>query len=294
MIGGRAAEYHLASFANNSTKTDKILKGDRKCGTLIVFLDIDKWKNAKRPSLDDVDALSHGKPTKSKVGSRATPHHLYRHEHTVFLTAKRKEYCVVQCKSRVNVANIWYLWCLAKGIPCVHVYHSYPPNKRHCQDVVTVDLSTVLLSKGKGKGLKRSKQLSAVLTDRYHVLCEQLRQSGYLSEIPPSSHQIRGVVEKGTVNISQFEILCYDKKTVNENWSQTENSNDHLQDETKILRNEFVPLHKFHLPLHFDDDGDKDTKIGYRGTQTESINGIYDFSIRSLAREVVALWKSLA
>jgi len=154
--------------------------------SLTLILDMKKWRSAKRPSLDDVEALSHGKPTRTKVGSRGIPHHLYKHEREAFEAAKRRNYCKVHKKDRVNIANIWYLWCLAKGMPCIHYYYTPPYH-----DSFVVDLSTIEASKGQ-KGIKATNYA-------YCAMLQHLMGLSYLKQVKQEKNS-------GDMFIAEFSL----------------------------------------------------------------------------------------
>lgn len=71
-----------------------------------------------RLTKDDVERLSRGFPSKSRVGSRATPHRLTQKERIIFEAAKRDGYLKVPLVgTRVNLINIYTLWCEATEQP---------------------------------------------------------------------------------------------------------------------------------------------------------------------------------
>lgn len=69
-------------------------------------------------SIDDVYNLAKGKPTKSKIGSRAIPARLNKYEWEQFETAQKKGFLVVTDKTRWALQNIWVLYCEARNIEC--------------------------------------------------------------------------------------------------------------------------------------------------------------------------------
>ena len=69
-------------------------------------------------SIDDVYNLAKGKPTKAKIGSRAIPARLNKHEWEQFEIAQKKGFLVVTDKTRWALQNIWVLYCEARGIEC--------------------------------------------------------------------------------------------------------------------------------------------------------------------------------
>ena len=69
-----------------------------------------------RPTKDDVERLSRGKPTRAKIGSRQIPHRLNHKEHILFEAAQRQGFLKVPAAGiRPNVLNIYRLWCDAEG-----------------------------------------------------------------------------------------------------------------------------------------------------------------------------------
>jgi len=73
------------------------------------------------------------------------PHHLCIHERGSFEAAKRRGFCSAKESDRANVANIWYLWCQAKRIPCIHVCQYRSADR---PDDIIVDLSTLEARRG--------------------------------------------------------------------------------------------------------------------------------------------------
>jgi hypothetical protein len=73
-----------------------------------------------RPSRDDVEKLSRGLPTRSKLGSRAVGHRLTQKERILFEAAKRQGFLKIPVTGlRANVENIYRLWCEAQSRECV-------------------------------------------------------------------------------------------------------------------------------------------------------------------------------
>eukprot|EP00629_Pelagomonadales_sp_RCC1024_P019189 CAMPEP_0119290230 /NCGR_PEP_ID=MMETSP1329-20130426/40407_1 /TAXON_ID=114041 /ORGANISM="Genus nov. species nov., Strain RCC1024" /LENGTH=138 /DNA_ID=CAMNT_0007291045 /DNA_START=79 /DNA_END=491 /DNA_ORIENTATION=- len=84
----------------------------------------DKRVAKARPSKDDVDRISWGKPSKKKgVGSRGTPHRLNAAERDEYERAKRRGY--VECagsawraeRRDAPLLNTWRNWCDAVAAP---------------------------------------------------------------------------------------------------------------------------------------------------------------------------------
>ena len=64
---------------------------------------------------DDVERLSRGKSSRSKIGSRSTPHRLTQKERILFEAAQRQGFLKVPASGiRPNVLNIYRLWCEAE------------------------------------------------------------------------------------------------------------------------------------------------------------------------------------
>ena len=59
--------------------------------------------------LEHIDALSKGKKSGIKLGSRAVPHHLYAYEREEYERALKRWYLIVDQTSRVNLENLWML-----------------------------------------------------------------------------------------------------------------------------------------------------------------------------------------
>jgi hypothetical protein len=73
-----------------------------------------------RPTKDDVERLSHGQPTRSKVGSRQIGHRLTQKERLLFEAAKRQGFLKIPVTGiRPNVCNVYRLWCAAEGRDCI-------------------------------------------------------------------------------------------------------------------------------------------------------------------------------
>ena len=95
-----------------------------------------------RPSKDDVDRISWGKPSKKKgVGSRGTPHRLNEAERAEYDRAKARGYVEVagsawrKERRDAPLLNTWRNWCDAVAIPSISV------QKGTDVDLVVVDLS---------------------------------------------------------------------------------------------------------------------------------------------------------
>ena len=75
-----------------------------------------------RPTKDDVERLSRGKPTRAKIGSRQIPHRLTRKERILFEAAQRQGFLKVSMAGiRSNVLSIYKLWCDAEGVEYIVV-----------------------------------------------------------------------------------------------------------------------------------------------------------------------------
>ena len=69
-----------------------------------------------RPNKDDVERLSHGQPTRAKIGSRRIGHRLTQKERLLFEAAKRQGFLKIPMTGiRPNVCNVYRLWCAAQG-----------------------------------------------------------------------------------------------------------------------------------------------------------------------------------
>jgi hypothetical protein len=64
--------------------------------------------------LEHIDNLRRGRKSWSKIGSRWTPHHLYKYEEVKYSRALKYKYLEVTPKDRVNLKNLWQKVCLAK------------------------------------------------------------------------------------------------------------------------------------------------------------------------------------
>ena len=75
-----------------------------------------------KPTKDDVERLSRGKPTRSRIVSRQIPHRLTQKERILFGAAQRQGFLKVPVAGiRPNVLNIYKLWCDAEGKNCIVV-----------------------------------------------------------------------------------------------------------------------------------------------------------------------------
>jgi hypothetical protein len=95
-----------------------------------------------RPSKDDVDRISWGKPSKKKgVGSRGTPHRLNEAERAEYDRAKSRGYVETagsawrKERRDAPLLNTWRNWCDAVAAPAISV------QKGTDIDLVVVDLS---------------------------------------------------------------------------------------------------------------------------------------------------------
>lgn len=83
----------------------------------------------QRPSRDDVERISYGKPSKRKgVGSRGVPHRLNSDERLLFDFAKRKGWLEVEGsgwrseRREAPIVNTWRNWCDAVARPSVVIH----------------------------------------------------------------------------------------------------------------------------------------------------------------------------
>ncbi len=75
-----------------------------------------------RCTVRDVENLSRGLPTESRIGSRNEGHRLTEKERILFEAAKRLGRLKIPATgSRGNVERIYKLWCEATGAACVIV-----------------------------------------------------------------------------------------------------------------------------------------------------------------------------
>ena len=95
-----------------------------------------------RPSKDDVDRISWGKPSKKKgVGSRGTPHRLNEAERAEYDRAKARGFVEVagsawrKERRDAPLLNTWRNWCDAVALPSISV------QKGTDVDLVVLDLS---------------------------------------------------------------------------------------------------------------------------------------------------------
>ena len=71
-------------------------------------------KRKPKISLDDVESLSRGRPSRSKEGSRMLPHRLTQAERVKLEVAKKRGYLKLSLNApRDNLINVYKLWCQA-------------------------------------------------------------------------------------------------------------------------------------------------------------------------------------
>ena len=111
---------------------------------LVADAETAKRLSKARPSRDDVDRISWGKPSKKKgVGSRGMPHRLNAEEREAYDRAKRAGFVEVggsawRAERRdAPLLNTWRNWCDATGMPSIALQKS----STGTADVVLVDLS---------------------------------------------------------------------------------------------------------------------------------------------------------
>jgi hypothetical protein len=77
--------------------------------------------------IEHIDALSKGKKSGIKLGSRSVPHHLYIYEREEYERALKRWYLIVDASDRVNLENLWMLVCEARKCDCLilHKDHEY-------------------------------------------------------------------------------------------------------------------------------------------------------------------------
>ena len=69
-----------------------------------------------KPTKDDVERLSRGKPTRARIGSRRIGHRLTQRERQLFEAAQRQGFLKIPVTGiRPNVVNVYRLWCAAEG-----------------------------------------------------------------------------------------------------------------------------------------------------------------------------------
>ena len=73
-----------------------------------------KSLNIMKLKLEHIDNLRRGKKSGSKIGSRGTPHHLFKHETFLYEKALKERYLTIDIKSRVNLKNLWSKVCIVK------------------------------------------------------------------------------------------------------------------------------------------------------------------------------------
>mmetsp|Transcript_14809 Transcript_14809/g.37071 ORF Transcript_14809/g.37071 Transcript_14809/m.37071 type:complete len:392 (-) Transcript_14809:26-1201(-) len=101
-----------------------------------------------RPTLDDVERISWGKPARKKcTGSRGVPHRLNQDERMLYVMAKRKGFVEFSGsgyrreRSGAPLVNTYRNWCDARGVASVQLYKAVGSGEEG--DEVVVDLSTL-------------------------------------------------------------------------------------------------------------------------------------------------------
>ncbi|MCP9804361.1 hypothetical protein KBY75_12365 [Cyanobium sp. T1G-Tous] len=78
-----------------------------------------------KPTKGDLERLSRGKSTRSRIGSRQIPHRLTQKERILFEAAQRQGFLKVPVAGiRPNVLNVYKLWCDAEGKDCIVINSS--------------------------------------------------------------------------------------------------------------------------------------------------------------------------
>jgi hypothetical protein len=75
--------------------------------------------------LEHIDALSKGKKSGIRLGSRAVPHHLYAYEREEYERALKRGYLVIDRSDRVNLQNLWMLVSESRGAECLILHKSH-------------------------------------------------------------------------------------------------------------------------------------------------------------------------
>lgn len=81
--------------------------------------------------LEHIDALSKGKKSGIRLGSRAVPHHLYAYEREEYERALKRWYLIVDKTDRANLENLWMLVSESRQTECLILH------KAHDRGVVT-------------------------------------------------------------------------------------------------------------------------------------------------------------
>jgi hypothetical protein len=100
-----------------------------------------------RPTTDDVDRISWGKPAKKKsTGSRGVPHRLNEDERILYDMARRKGFVEIggsgwrKQRRGAPLVNTYRNWCDARAVPAVYLFKS-----KEGIDEVVLDLSPLRL-----------------------------------------------------------------------------------------------------------------------------------------------------
>jgi hypothetical protein len=80
-------------------------------------------KEKPKIDLDDVLALSKGRKSRSKEGSRMLPHRLTQSERVKLAVAQKRGYLKLPLKTlRDNLLNVYKLWCQATNRELIVIY----------------------------------------------------------------------------------------------------------------------------------------------------------------------------
>jgi hypothetical protein len=98
--------------------------------------------------LEHIDNLRRGKKSWAKIGSRWTPHHLYKYEEVQYQRALKNRYLEVTTKDRDNLINLREKVCMAQW------WTNYLLIKIHWEDNASVLRENAEIKKGEIKEMK--------------------------------------------------------------------------------------------------------------------------------------------
>lgn len=135
--------------------------------------DPDAW----RPTADDVDRISFGKPAKKKMtGSRGVPHRLNEEERFLYDMAKRKGFVEVggsgwrKQRRGAPLINTFRSWCDSKGVPAICVFKGSTGT-----DEIVIDLSPLRMPHS-------FSQLSLMCADAFPGCINEALEGGAISD----------------------------------------------------------------------------------------------------------------
>ena len=89
-------------------------------GTFAFGVRVSTLSPMPKPDKNDIERLSRGESTRSKIGNRKVGHRLNQKERILFEAAKRQGFLKIPVTGiRKNVLNIYRLWCQSTSRPFI-------------------------------------------------------------------------------------------------------------------------------------------------------------------------------